>query len=88
VVRELVLKHGARDTTQRGTALAELEAMVARPSQDAPGEEIPEAHWMYRLAKKYWFNDFGAYRGLEQDRREQGPGAQTPVAAEPLAVRN
>ena len=62
VVREIVLKHGARDTTLRGTALAELDAMEPQSSQWLPGQEIPERHWMYRLAKKFWFNDFGAYR--------------------------
>ena len=51
-----------RDTTVRGTAMAELEAMQPRFSQWLPGEEVPEKHWMYRLAKKYWFSDFGAYR--------------------------
>jgi len=64
LVKELVLKHRARDTTSRGTAMAELEAMQPRFSQYLPGQEIPEKHWMYRLAKKYWFNDFAAYRGL------------------------
>jgi MoaA/NifB/PqqE/SkfB family radical SAM enzyme len=64
LVKELVLKHGARDTTSRGTAMAELEAMQPRFSQYLPGQEIPEKHWMYRLAKKYWFNDFAAYKGL------------------------
>ena len=67
LVKELVLKHGARDTTQRGTAMAELEAMKPRFSQWLPGEEIPEKHWMYRLSKKYWFSDFGAYRHTAQD---------------------
>src|SRR6267378_4108112 len=62
MVKALVLKHGARDTTVRGTAMAELEAMQPRFSQWLPGEEVPETHWMYRWAKKYWFNDFGAYR--------------------------
>jgi MoaA/NifB/PqqE/SkfB family radical SAM enzyme len=61
LVKELVFKHGARDTTIRSTAMAELEAMQPRFSQWLPGEEVPERHWMYRLAKKYWFNDFGAY---------------------------
>src|SRR5438445_5354916 len=61
LVKQLVVKHGARDTTVRGTAMAELEAMTPRFSQWLPGEEIPEKHWMYRLSKKYWFNDFGAY---------------------------
>ena len=62
VVRALVEKHHARDTTLRGTALAELDAMEPRGSQSMPGQEIPERSAMYRLAKKYWFNDFGAYR--------------------------
>jgi hypothetical protein len=35
--------------------------MTPRLSQHVPGEEIPEKHWMYRLAKKYFFNDFGVY---------------------------
>ncbi len=74
LVRELVRKHGARDTTARGTAMAELETMRPRFSQWLPGEEVPEKHWMYRLAKKYWFSDFGAYRnanhGAEIKRAE------------------
>jgi hypothetical protein len=61
LVRELVVKHGARDTTQRGTAMAELEALVPRHSQHSPGHEIPEDHWAYRFAKKHWFFGFGAY---------------------------
>ena len=67
LVKDLVVKHGARDTTVRGTAMAELEAMTPRFSQWLPGEEIPEQHWMYRLAKKYWFNDFGAYARANHD---------------------
>jgi MoaA/NifB/PqqE/SkfB family radical SAM enzyme len=72
LVKELVVKHGARDTTARGTALAELEAMQPRFSQWLPGEEIPEKHWMYRLAKKYWFSDFGAYRQVSHDSQTKG----------------
>jgi MoaA/NifB/PqqE/SkfB family radical SAM enzyme len=67
LVKQIVLKHGARDTTVRGTALAELDAMTPRFSQWLPGEEIPEKHWMYRLSKKYWFYDFGAYRNVAYD---------------------
>jgi MoaA/NifB/PqqE/SkfB family radical SAM enzyme len=67
LVKQLVLKHGARDTTVRGTAMAELEAMTPRFSQWLPGEEVPEKHWMYRLSKKYWFCDFGAYRKVAHD---------------------
>ena len=61
IVRDLVLKHGARDSTQRGTAMAEFEAMTPRRSQHQPGDEIPEEHWAYRFAKKHWFFGFGAY---------------------------
>ena len=67
LVKQIVVKHGARDTTQRGTAMAELEAMTPRFSQWLPGEEIPEQHWMYRWAKKFWFNDFGAYAKADHD---------------------
>ncbi len=52
----------------RGTALAELEAMQVRTSQYNPGGEIPEKNWLYRLAKRYWFNDFGVYRGHDHSR--------------------
>ena len=67
LVRDLVRRHGARDTTVRQTAMRELEAMKPRFSQWLPGEEIPEKHWMYRWAKRYGFNDFGAYRDLRAD---------------------
>ncbi len=58
---ELVTRHGARDTTARKVALAELDAMSSLPSQHAPGNEVPEDHWLYRFAKKHWFFGFGAY---------------------------
>jgi MoaA/NifB/PqqE/SkfB family radical SAM enzyme len=61
LVKALVEKHGARDTTQRGTALPEVEALAPRNSQHDPGHEIPEENWMYRFAKKHWFFGFGAY---------------------------
>lgn len=64
LLKGVVERHGAKDGTVRGTAMAELEAMVPRTSQYAPGEEIPEKSLAYRLAKKYFFNDFGAYREL------------------------
>jgi MoaA/NifB/PqqE/SkfB family radical SAM enzyme len=72
LVKELVVKHDARDTTARGTAMAELNAMTPRFSQWLPGEEVPEKHWMYKLAKKYWFNDFNAY--AQADHREAASG--------------
>jgi hypothetical protein len=63
LLRGLVEKHGARDTTVRKTAIAELDAMQSRPSQYDPGHEIPEKSWFYRFVKKHWFNDFGTYAG-------------------------
>ncbi len=68
LLRELVVRHGAKDATVRGTALAELEAMTTRTSQYHPGKELPEKSWMYRLAKRLWFHDFGAYRGMDHSR--------------------
>ncbi len=61
LVAEVVARHGARDTTQRQTALAELLSSPPRRSQHSPGHEIPEDHWIYRFAKKHWFFGFGAY---------------------------
>ncbi len=61
LVRELVVRHRARDTTQRGLALREIEALESRGSQHQPGHEVPEEHWAYRFAKKHWFFGFGAY---------------------------
>ena len=63
LLKQLIDRHGARDATARGTALAELEALEVRTSQYNPGHEIPEKNWLYRLAKRYWFSDFGVYQG-------------------------
>jgi MoaA/NifB/PqqE/SkfB family radical SAM enzyme len=68
LLKQLVEKHGARDATVRGTALAELAALETRTSQYNPGHEVPEKNWLYRLAKRYWFNDFGVYRGHDHSQ--------------------
>jgi MoaA/NifB/PqqE/SkfB family radical SAM enzyme len=81
LMKELVLKHSARDTTIRGTALAELSAMEPRFSQWLPGREVPERHWMYRLAKKYWFYDFGAYGGAQHNVEGQSRALASRLAA-------
>jgi hypothetical protein len=85
LVKQLVVKHGARDTTARGTAMVELEAMTPRLSQWLPGQEVPEKHWMYRLSKKYWFSDFGAYRnvahGTEAKARDLNIKLEQPSSA-------
>ncbi len=69
LLKQLVEQHGAKDSTVRGTALAELEAMRVRTSQYNPGHEIPEKNWLYRLAKRFWFNDFGVYNGYDHRQR-------------------
>ena len=85
LVKDLVRKHGARDTTARGTALAELEGMTPRFSQWLPGEEVPERHWMYRLSKKYWFSDFGAYRNVAHDAEAKALDLKTRLDAAPAS---
>jgi MoaA/NifB/PqqE/SkfB family radical SAM enzyme len=68
LLKQLVERHGARDATARGTALQELAAMQVRTSQYNPGNEVPEKNLLYRLAKRYWFSDFGLYRGQDHGK--------------------
>ena len=63
LLKKLVEAHGAKDATARQTALAELGAMTPRTSQYNPRAEVPEKNVFYRLAKRLFFNDFGAYTG-------------------------
>jgi len=65
LVKQLALKHGAVDTTVRQTAIAELDSMTPRRSQWVDEEEVPEKHWMYWLAKRFFYQDFGTYRDLK-----------------------
>jgi MoaA/NifB/PqqE/SkfB family radical SAM enzyme len=64
LVKLLAEKHGAKDTTQRQTAMAELESMTPRGSQWIKEENIGEKHWMYWLAKRFFYQDFGVYQDL------------------------
>lgn len=57
----LVDAEGARDTSGRGTARAELAAMCARPSHYVAGAEMPETHWLYRAMKRAWFFGLAGY---------------------------
>jgi len=61
MLSELLDHCGARDTTARASAMAELAAMRPCPSHHLPGSELPEEQWLYRFAKKYYFFGFGAY---------------------------
>ncbi|MFH1418557.1 MAG: radical SAM protein [Planctomycetota bacterium] len=61
LLKSIVERQSAQDTTARRTALAELDAMEPLGSQHIPGHELPEQNWLYRFTKKYWFFGFGAY---------------------------
>ena len=61
LLKQVVERNGAQDTTLRRTAMPELKQMQSRPSQYNPGNELPEENWVYRFAKKHWFFGFGAY---------------------------
>lgn len=92
LLKELVVKYGANDTTVRGTALQELEQMQVRTSQYNPDESVPEKSWAYRLAKRFFYNDFGVYDG--HDHRDSSapalldtsPEAPTEVTDVPVSV--
>jgi len=75
LLKKLVEAHGAKDATARQTALAELEAMTPRTSQYNPANEIPEKSIFYRLAKRFFFNDFGVYAGHDTRHAEQSAPA-------------
>jgi MoaA/NifB/PqqE/SkfB family radical SAM enzyme len=68
LLKVLVEKHTAKDSTARQTALQELSVMQTRTSQYAPGAEVPERNVFYRLAKRFWFNDFGVYEGHDHSK--------------------
>ena len=78
VMKQLVEKHSAKDSTARGTAMPELDAMTPRPSQDNPGSEIPEKSWAYWLAKKIAFHEYGVY--TKHFDAEQWKDTRVPVA--------
>jgi len=68
LLKALVEKHSAPDSTARGTALQELAALETRTSQYSPGNEIPEKNLLYRIAKRFLFNDFGLYGGHDHSK--------------------
>ncbi len=68
LLERLVQKHHAKDGTARQKAMAELQAMEVRPSQFNPELAVPEKSWAYWIAKRHFFNDFGAYAGRDHSR--------------------
>lgn len=60
-LKTLIDESGARPTSGRPNADAELQAMKPLPGHHLPGREIPEKSWFYSFAKRNWFFGFGAY---------------------------
>jgi MoaA/NifB/PqqE/SkfB family radical SAM enzyme len=56
----LLRSSGARPTSRRG-GIEEIEAMVRHASHDLGEDRIQDRHFLYRLAKRFWFFGFGAY---------------------------
>lgn len=76
---QLADKHAAHDSTVRQTSLDELRAMQSRASQFNPGHEVPEKNRLYRLFKRLWFNDYGAYATYFREDEWQDPRSAVPV---------
>ncbi len=81
LLHALVERHDAYDSTARKTALDELAAIQPHPSQYCPGDEIPERNLVYRLAKRWCFNDFGAYQKYFHAERWRDPRENYPKSA-------
>ena len=80
LLEQLAQRHGARDTTARHAAVAELQSMDLRPSQYNPGAEVPEKSWAYRLAKYFFFNDYGTYGKHFDEKKWIDVRQETPPA--------
>jgi MoaA/NifB/PqqE/SkfB family radical SAM enzyme len=72
LMKDLVSRHSAKDTTIRQTALHEVSGMKSRTSQWREEEEIPEQHWMYKIAKRFFYHDFGVYQNLDKEAHSPG----------------
>ena len=59
LVRELVAKHGARDTTSAAPRWRSW-TRCSRGTASTTRAGSPGRHWAYRFAKKHWFFGFGA----------------------------
>jgi MoaA/NifB/PqqE/SkfB family radical SAM enzyme len=81
LLHALVERHDAYDSTARKTAFDELAAIQPHPSQYCPGDEIPERNLVYRLAKRWCFNDFGAYQKYFHAERWRDPRENHPDSA-------
>ena len=81
---ELADRYGARDTTARKTAIQEYQLAESHLSQYQPGDEIREKSLAYRLAKKFWFNDYGAYgRHFDPEKWQRPPEVSSIATHDP-----
>jgi hypothetical protein len=81
---ELADRYGARDTTARKTAIQEYQVAESHLSQYQPGDEIREKSLVYRLAKKFWFNDYGAYdRHFDPEKWQRPPEVSSSATHDP-----
>ncbi len=77
LLRAVITKHSARDTTPDQQATDELWAMSPRGPQDDGQNPIAEQSWFYWLIKKLYFNDFGTYKAQARPKGgKQPPGAK------------
>ena len=88
LIEALADRHGAKDSTARKTALAELRATQPNPSQYSPDlEPIPEKSWAYRLAKKIAYHDYGVYDKHFDQANWQDPREAEPPTSEPELIQ-
>jgi len=85
LIKALVDRHGASDSTARKTAMAELQAAARHPSQYAPDmEPIPERSWAYRIAKKIAYHEYGVYSENFDAQQWQDPQDHAPPPSSDL----
>jgi len=85
LIKALVDRHGASDSTARKTAMAELQAAARHPSQYAPDmEPIPERSWAYRIAKKIAYHEYGVYSENFDAQQWQDPKSHAPPPSSDL----
>ena len=88
LIEALADRHGAKDSTARKTALAELRATTPNPSQYSPDlKPIPEKSWAYRIAKKIAYHDYGVYEEHFEDENWIDPRESEPPQQEPELVQ-
>jgi MoaA/NifB/PqqE/SkfB family radical SAM enzyme len=63
LLRAVVAKHAARDTTPGQSATAELQSAMPCAAVEDPELRIRERSLLYRLLKRFWCSDFGVYAG-------------------------